>query len=240
MVIPLLPDFAGILGVLADAGSWLVTATLLTSAVATPIMSKLADMFGKRLMMLVCIVAMTMGGILAAIVGTYVTVIIGRSLQGFAAALIPIGISIMRDELPKEKVGSAVALMSATLGIGAALGLPLSGLIFEHLGWQAIFWISAVTGLLLIIGILALVSESTVRTRGSFDYLGAVLLSIALTALLLGISKGGSWGWASQQVIGLFLITGSVLAIWVPYELKIGQPLVDLRTSGRRPGGRCY
>ena len=157
-------------------------------------------MFGKRLMMLACMVAMTVGSVLAAAVGHLSPVIVGRSLQGFAAALIPIGISIMRDELPKEKVGSAVALMSATLGIGAALGLPLSGLIFENLGWQAIFWISAGIGVLLIIGVLSLVSESTVRTRGRFDYLGALLLSVALTALLLGISKGGSWGWGSQQV----------------------------------------
>ncbi len=235
MVIPLLPDFPGILGVSADDAAWLVTATLLTSAVATPIMSRLADMFGKRLMMLACMVAMTVGCVLAAAVGTYLAVIVGRSLQGFAAALIPIGISIMRDELPKEKVGSAVALMSATLGIGAALGLPLSGLIFENLGWQAIFWISAGIGAALIIGVLSLVSESTVRTRGRFDYLGALLLSVALTALLLGISKGGSWGWGSQRVVGLFLATAAVLAVWVPYELKIGHPLVDLRTSARRP-----
>ena len=235
MVIPLLPDFPEILGVSPDNAAWLVTATLLTSAVATPIMSRLADMFGKRLMMLACMLAMTIGSVLAAAVGVYLTVIVGRSLQGFAAALIPIGISIMRDELPKEKVGSAVALMSATLGIGAALGLPLSGLIFEHLGWQAIFWISAAIGVLLIIGVLSLVSESTVRTRGRFDYLGALLLSIALTALLLGISKGATWGWTSQPVVGLFLITITVLAIWVPYELKVGQPLVDLRTSARRP-----
>ena len=235
MVIPLLPDFPAILGVSADDASWLVTATLLSSAVATPIMSRLADMFGKRLMMVVCMVAMTAGSVLAALGGDYLTVIIGRALQGFAAALIPIGISIMRDELPKEKVGSAVALMSATLGIGAALGLPLSGIIFEHFGWQAIFWTSAATGAVLIVGVLLLVSESTVRTKGRFDFVGALLLSIALTALLLGISKGGSWGWGSQQVIGLFAIAAVLVAIWVPYELKVGQPLVDLRTSARRP-----
>ncbi len=235
MVIPLLPDFPAILGVSADDASWLVTATLLSSAVATPIMSRLADMFGKRLMMVVCMIAMTAGSVLAALGGNYLTVIVGRALQGFAAALIPIGISIMRDELPKEKVGSAVALMSATLGIGAALGLPLSGIIFEQFGWQAIFWTSAAAGVLLIVGVLLVVSESTVRTKGRFDFVGALLLSIALTALLLGISKGGSWGWASQQIIGLFLVTVVVIALWVPYELKIGQPLVDLRTSARRP-----
>jgi MFS family permease len=235
MVIPLLPDFPQILDITADDASWLVTATLLTSAVATPIVSKLADMFGKRLMMVVSMVVMTLGSVLAAVGGDFLPVIIGRALQGFATALIPVGISIMRDELPKEKVGSAVALMSATLGIGGALGLPLSGIIFEQLGWQAIFWISAATGVALIAGVLALVSESEVRTRGRFDYGGALLLSIALSALLLAISKGGTWGWGSEPVILLFILTAAALGIWFPFELKVSQPLVDLRTSARRP-----
>ena len=235
MVIPLLPDFPGIFGKSIDDTSWLVTVTLLTAAVATPTVSKLADMFGKRLMMLVCMLTMTAGSVLAAAVPDFVAVIFGRGLQGFAAALIPIGISIMRDELPKERVASAVALMSATLGIGAALGLPLSGFISVHYGWQAIFWVSAGVGIALIIGVLGLVPESAVRSKGRFDYVGAVALSVVLTTLLLGISKGGVWGWTSQQVIGLFAVTLAVLAFWVPYELRIGYPLVDLRTSGRRP-----
>ncbi len=235
LVVPLLPDFPGILDVSADDTAWLVTATLLTSAVATPIMSRLADMFGKRLMMILCLCAMTAGSVVAAAGAAFPTVIVGRSLQGFAAALIPIGISIMRDELPREKVGSAVALMSATLGIGSALGLPLSGLIYENLGWQAIFWFSAAAGAALIVGVLALVPESTIRTSGQFDYLGAGLLTVALTALLLGISKGGSWGWGSERVIVLFVISAGALVVWFPFELRVGQPLVDLRTSARRP-----
>lgn len=235
MVVPLLPEFPEIFGVSPDDASWLVTITLLTASVATPTVSKLADMLGKRLMMLVCMLAMTAGSVLAAVIPDFVAVIIGRGLQGFAAALIPIGISIMRDELPKEKVPSAVALMSATLGFGGALGLPLSGIISEHWGWQAIFWVSAGVGIALIVGVLLLVSESAVRTRGRFDYLGAVLLSVALAALLLGVSKGGAWGWGSQPVIGLLVLTVAALAVWVPYELKVGYPLVDLRTSGRRP-----
>jgi MFS family permease len=178
---------------------------------------------------------MVTGSVIAGVGGNYPTLIVGRALQGFAAALIPIGISIMRDELPKERVGSAVALMSATLGIGSALGLPLSGIIYENLGWQAIFWISAGAGIALIVAVLAVVSESTVRTRGRFDYLGAVLLTVALTALLLALSKGGHWGWLSEPILVLFVIAVGALVIWFPLELKVGQPLVDLRTSARRP-----
>src|SRR3954452_13294754 len=106
LVVPLLPDFPGILGVTADDASWLVTSTLLASAVATPIVSRSADMYGKRKMMVVCLAIMVAGSVLAAVGGSFVWLIIGRTLQGFASALIPVGISIMRDELPKEKMGS--------------------------------------------------------------------------------------------------------------------------------------
>ncbi|MGA7206788.1 MAG: MFS transporter [Specibacter sp.] len=235
MVVPLLPDFPKILGTTPDNASWLVTVTLLTSAIATPIVSRLADMFGKRRMMVVAMVAMVIGSLIAALGGTLVTLLIGRAFQGLAASLIPVGISIMRDELPREKVASAVALMSATLGIGSALGLPLAGVIYESLGWQAIFWISAGIGIALIIAVLAIVPESSVRTKGKFDVVGAVLLTAALTSLLLAISKGGNWGWSSEPVILLFIGTAVFLAIWFPYELRVSQPMVDLRTSARRP-----
>ena len=235
LVVPLLPDFPEILGTTTDNASWLVTSTLLVGAVATPIVSRLADMIGKRRMMVVCMLVMVAGSVIAALRPNFALVVTGRALQGFAAALIPVGISILRDELPREKVPSAVALMSATLGIGGGIGLPASGLIYDHLGWQAIFWGSAAIGLALIVAVLAIVPESAIRTRGKFDYLGAVLLSIALTSLLLAISKGGTWGWTSERTFGLFLVALVVLVVWVPFELRVSQPMVDIRTSTRRP-----
>ena len=112
----------------------------------------------------------------------------------------------------------------------------MSGLIYEHLGWHAIFWSSAAIGIVLIVAVLAIVPESAIRTRGRFDYGGAVLLSIALTSLLLAISKGGTWGWTSEPTLGLFLVALVVLVVWVPFELRVSQPMV---TSAPRPAGRC-
>jgi len=235
LVVPLLPDFPHILGVTGDDTSWLVTATLLTSAVATPIVSRSADMYGKQKMMLLCLALMVAGSVVAAVGGTFLWIIVGRALQGFSSALIPVGISVMRDELPKEKIGSAVALMSATLGIGSALGLPLAGILYQAFGWHSIFWVSAAAGTLLLIAVALVVPESKVRTPGRFDYLGALVLSAALVALLLAISKGGSWGWSSEAVLLLFLSAAVLLGIWIPYELKVSQPMVDLRTSAKRP-----
>ncbi|MFD1813940.1 MFS transporter [Rhodococcus gannanensis] len=235
LVIPLLSHFPSILDVDYPTASWLVTITLLTAAVATPIVSRLADMFGKRRMMLVSLGTMVAGSLLAALGGTFVLVLAGRGLQGLASALVPVGIGVLRDELPKSKVAGATAMMSATLGIGSALGLPLSGLVFEHLGWEAIFWLSAAAGVALFLAVLAVVPESPVRTPGRFDFGGALLLSTALGSLLLGISKGGTWGWASERTLIALAVSAVAFVIWFPFELRVNQPMVDLRTSARRP-----
>ncbi|WP_206062803.1 MFS transporter [Nocardioides piscis] len=235
LVVPLLTDFPRLLDTTPDNAAWLVTVTLLTSAVATPILSRLADMHGKRRMIVVSLVALLAGSLLGALSDSLAVLIVARMLQGFAPALIPIGISTMRDELPPEKIGGAVALMSATLGIGGAVGLPLSGVIYEAFGWQAVFWGSVVMSLVMLALVLTVVPESGVRTPSRFDWLGAILMSIALTALLLGISKGGVWGWTSQWTLLSFTLAVLFFALWAPWELRTGAPLVDLRTSTRRP-----
>lgn len=235
LVVPLLGEFPGILNVDYASASWLVTVTLLTAAVATPILSRLADMFGKRLMMLVSLATIVAGSAVAAIGGTFLTVLVGRGLQGLASALVPIGIAILRDELPKARVAGATAIMSATLGVGAALGLPLPGILYERLGWQSIFWLSAAAAAALFVAVLLVVPESAVRNPGRFDFGGAVLLSIALVAMLLAISKGSTWGWTSPPTLITAVIAILAFTAWFPFELRVGQPMVDLRTSARRP-----
>lgn len=235
LVIPLLPEFPSLLDISASGSSWLVTATLLTAAVSTPIVARMADMYGKRRMLLVALGAMILGSVVCALEVSFLTMIFGRALQGFGASLIAVGISILRDELPPERIGTAVALMSATMGIGSALGLPLAGVLTALLGWHSIFWFSAVVSAILIVALLVVVEESPLRTSGRFDISGALVLSTALVCLLLPISKGSSWGWGDPSVIGLFTVSVVLFALWVPLELRVNQPMVDLRTSVRRP-----
>lgn len=235
LVIPLLPELPGLLEISASDSSWLVTATLLTAAVSTPIIARLADMYGKRRMLLVALGAMVVGSVICAVEVSFLMMIVGRALQGFGASLIAVGISLLRDELPPERIDTAVALMSATMGIGSALGLPLAGVLTDLVGWHAIFWFGAVVGVILVVGLLVIVEESPVRTTGQFDITGALVLSAALACLLLPISKGSAWGWGEPPVIGLFALSVLLLAAWVPLELRVNQPMVDLRTSARRP-----
>ncbi|MGW2688266.1 MFS transporter [Streptomyces sp. NPDC001414] len=234
LVIPIVPELPKLLDASASDAAWAVTATLLAAAVATPVMGRLGDMYGKRLMLLTSMVMLVAGSVTAALSDTLVPMIVGRALQGLASGVIPLGISIMRDELPAERLGSATALMSASLGVGGALGLPAAALIADHFDWHVLFWTSAALGVVAAVLVVALVPESKVRIGGRFDLPGALGMAAGLVCLLLGISKGADWGWGSGTTLGLFAAAVVILLAWGSYELRTRQPLVDLRTTARR------
>ncbi|CAM3952962.1 MFS transporter [Kibdelosporangium persicum] len=232
LVIPLLPTFPALLGASVADTSWVITSTLLAGAVATPVVGRLGDMYGKRRMLLLSLGLLVLGSIVAALSDTLIPMVAGRALQGAAAAVIPLGISIMRDELPVERLGSATAVMSASLGVGGALGLPAAAFLAENTDWHMLFWTSAGLGVVVFALVLTCVPESSVRTGGRFDLVGAVGLSVALVCLLLAISKGADW--EAGLTFGLYGVGILVLLVWGWFELRIRQPLVDLRTTARR------
>jgi MFS family permease len=234
LVIPLIPVLPRLLNASAADTPWVITATLLAGAVATPVVGRLGDMYGKRRMLLISLGILVAGSTVAALSDTLVPMVVGRALQGLAAGVIPLGISIMRDELPSERLGSATALMSASLGVGGALGLPTAAFLAENADWHVLFWASAGLGALVTVLVLIFVPESNVRTGGRFDLVGAVGLSAALICLLLAISKGAAWGWGSGLTLGLFCASAVVLLLWGWWELRTRRPLVDLRTTARR------
>ncbi|GAA4541595.1 MFS transporter [Pseudonocardia xishanensis] len=233
LVIPLVPQLPALLGVSAADASWAVTATLLAGAVATPTVGRLADMFGKRRMLMLCLAMVTIGSTVAALSTGLGGLIVGRALQGLGVGVIPLGISLMRDHLPLSRLPGATASMSASLGVGGAFGLPLAALIIEHVSWHAVFWVSA--GLAVIVAglVLRFVPESP-APGGRFDLVGAVVLAAALLALLLGLTKAGSWGWTDPLTLGLFGTAAVLLPAWAVWELRSAHPLVDLRISRRR------
>ncbi|MEU9157365.1 MFS transporter [Streptomyces sp. NPDC048417] len=233
LVIPIVPELPKYLNASASDTAWAVTATLLAAAVATPIAGRLGDMYGKRRMLLISLAAVTAGSFVVALSDSLTPMIIGRLLQGLSAGVIPLGLSIMRDEMPAERLGASTALMSASLGIGAALGLPIAAFVADNFDWHTLFWASGVLGALSLVLVLVLVPESKVRTGGRFDLLGGIGLAAGLVALLLAISKGGSWGWGSATTLGLFAAAVIVLVAWGYFELRTTQPLVDLRTTAK-------
>ncbi|MCU7820683.1 MFS transporter [Kitasatospora sp. DSM 101779] len=233
LVVPLLPHVPQLTGSTPTAASWLVTVTLLTGAVCTPLLGRIGDMYGKRRVLLASLGVLVLGSALCAVSSHIGVLIAGRALQGAALAVVPLGISIMRDELPPARVLPSVALMSSTLGIGAAVGLPAAALVVEHADWHTMFWVSAGLGLLDMALVLWKVPESPVRTAGRFDVPGALGLSAVLVALLLAVTQGAQWGWTSGRTLGLVAAAVVLAPLWLRHELRHSSPMVDVRVSAR-------
>ncbi|OIJ89952.1 MFS transporter [Streptomyces sp. MUSC 14] len=233
VVVPLLPDLPRLTGASAAAVSWTVTATLLSGAVLTPVLGRAGDMYGKKRVLTAALVLMTLGSVMCALTSDIGVLIAARALQGGAASVVPLSISILRDELPPERRGSAVALMSSTVGIGAALGLPLAALVVQYADWHTMFWLTGALGALGVAATWWAVRESPVREPGRFDVLGALGLAAGLVCLLLGVSQGGTWGWGSARILGLFLAALVIVALWWWRQLRTERPLVDLELVSR-------
>jgi predicted MFS family arabinose efflux permease len=233
LVVPLLPQFPRLLGASTAAVAWLVTATLVAGAVCAPLLGRLGDMYGKRRMLLLALGLITVGSALGAVAPGIELLIAARVLQGAALGVIPLGISVMRDVLPAERVGSGIALMSSSLGVGGAIGLPLTGLVAEQASWRWLFAGAAVLCALQMLVVLRIVAESPIRSGGRFDVPGALGLGSALVCLLLAISRGTDWGWSSGRVLGLLVAAGLLFGVWGRHQLSSETPLVDLRVSAR-------
>ncbi|MFF9025866.1 MFS transporter [Streptomyces eurythermus] len=233
LLVPVIKDLPQLLDTAPSNATWVLTSTLLSGAVATPIMGRLGDLYGKRRMLVLSLAVMVIGALVSAFTSELITMIVGRTLQGFAMGAIPLGIGLMRDMLPRERLGSAMALMSSSIGVGGGLALPAAALVAQHTNWHALFYGAAGLGVLAIGLTLLVVPESPMRAEGSFDLAGALGLSTGLVLLLLPITKGSDWGWSSGTTLGLFAAAVVVLVLWGLYELRVQAPLVDLRTTAR-------
>ncbi|WP_319433929.1 MFS transporter [Mycobacterium sp. RTGN5] len=235
LMFPLLPVLPALLKTSASDASWAITATLLTAAVAMPVFGRLGDLYGPKLMLLVCATLLIVGSVVAALANSLILLVLGRGLQGCSVAILPLGISVIRAAVPPRSVGLAIGVFSASVGIGGALNLPLSAVIVDNLDWHALFWFSGALGVVALLGFALFVPRVPASAHNKFDPLGAVLLSAGLVALLLPVSKGASWGWTSGTALGSFGASAAIFAVFAWWQLQTSSPLVDLRMSIRRP-----
>jgi len=235
LVIPIQTELPEFLNTTPSNAAWVVTATLLGAAVAMPIAGRLADLFGKQRVLVGSSVLLFAGSLICALSSTLGPVVAGRALQGLAMGFIPVGISLMREVVPPAMATTAVAAMSATLGVGGAIGLPLSAWIAQTGDWHALFWVATGLAVLVGLGTWFLVPHVHDAHDGTFDLGGAIGLAVGLVATLVGVSKGNSWGWDSARTIGCIAFGVLVLLVWGWYELRRPEPLCDLRVTARRP-----
>ena len=235
MVAPALPDIQHALGVSQNSVTWVLTIYLLTASIATPILGRLGDMFGKERVLLWVLVGFGVGSTVAALSHTLPQLIAGRAIQGAGGAIFPLAFGIIRDEFPRDKVAQGIGLISATFGIGGGAGLVLSGVLTEALSYEWIFWVAAIVVVFACVMTHLFVPESPIRSGSrTIDWSGAALLSIGLASLLLGVSQGNTWGWGSARVAGTFALAVVTLLVWVRFERRQPEPLVDMQMMRRR------
>ncbi len=235
LMIPLIPELPMLLHTSPDNASWAITVTLLTAAVTTPVFGRLGDMYGPKPMLMVCAATLTVGSLIAAMTSSLLPFIVGRGLQGFGIPIIPLSISVLRAAIPADRVGSAMGLISSSLGVGGALGLPLSAVIAQKADWHTLFWGASVLGVVAMLMFYFLVPNIPATSADRFDPLGFVLLTTGLVTLLLPISKGSTWGWTSSTTLSLFVVSVVVFAVFARWQFRTTAPMVDLRTTLRRP-----
>ncbi|OBI74930.1 MFS transporter [Mycobacterium sp. E740] len=232
-----------VLGVIADqldasivGVSWAVTANLLAAVAATPLLGRLADLHSKHRVLLSVLVVVLIGSILAATTSSLKLLVVARVLQAASYALYPISIAILREELSPERLMSAMAVLSGTLGFGGGTGLVVVGLLMSgNAGYHRVFWLTTAFTLMVIAIVLLVVPRRPRSVAGSIDWLGAAGLAVGLSALLLAITQGQTWGWISPATIGCALGGVAVLSAWWWWERRARQPLVSTTMLARRP-----
>ncbi|GAA2753059.1 MULTISPECIES: MFS transporter [Kitasatospora] len=233
-VVPILPSLAKELDVNGSSITWLMTANLLSAAVLTPLLGRFGDLRGRKPMLLVSLAGLVAGSALAVSTHSFTWLIVARVLQGAGGGVLPLAISIVRDELPREKVTGGVAAISASMGVGSGLGLVATGLLLEHWNYKSIFWMGLAFGLIAVALVaLRVPKDPVVDKAGGADPLGALTLAGWLSALLIAVSQGNHWGWTSTKTLGLFAVAAVVALIWIAIEVKVAHPLVDMKMLSR-------
>ncbi|MFJ3421710.1 MULTISPECIES: MFS transporter [unclassified Streptomyces] len=229
LIAPALPTVQHALHTSQSTATWVMTAYLLSASVFTPILGRVGDLVGKKRTLVAVLLAVLAGCLVAALAPNIGVLIIARVVQGIGGALFPLSFGIIRDEFDASRVPGSISNLSAVIAAGGGVGMVAAGPIVTALDYRWLFWfpvaIVAVTTLIAV----RYVPESPSRADGRVNWLGAVLLSGWLVALLLPLSQAGTWGWGSVRVVGLFSAAVVLFAAWLLSEARSSSPLIDLK-----------
>jgi EmrB/QacA subfamily drug resistance transporter len=229
LVAPALPDIQHALHTSENSVSWILTAYLLSASVATPLIGRLGDMYGKERLLMIVLLLLSVGTLVSALASSLPLMLVGRVIQGAAGGIFPLAFGIIRDEFPRERVAAAIGLMSALLGVGGGAGVVLAGPIVDHLSFHYLFWLPLIPVVVATVATHLFVPESPIRVPGRVNWAGAVLMSVGLAAVLVAVSETANWHWLSAKTLGCIAAGLVLLALWVRSESRSDHPLVDMR-----------
>lgn len=217
------------------AAGWLITSYLLVGAGSAAVIGRLGDLYGRRSLMIGLLAAGVVGSLISAFSQNYALMLTGRCLQGLTAAMLPLCFGLLREHLPPKLVSLGIGLMISAAGVGTLSGLLIGGLIVDNLPWRMIFLASATLAAIAVAAGLILIPPGQRQPSVDRpDYVGGLIFVPGIALILLGISKGSSWGWTSAEILACFATGLLFLAVWIRQSLRHPFPLIDVRLFSNR------
>jgi len=224
-----LPSIQRDLGASLSALEWTVNGYTLSFAVLLATGGRLGDIFGRRRMFLFGVVIFALSSATAGLAVDTTSLVVSRVVQGVGAALMmPATLSIVTDAFPPSERGKAMGTWAGVSALALAVGPVLGGFLTEHVSWRAIFYLNIPVAAGAVMAALFAVRESRDTTVGrEVDYLGVATLTVGLTALVLSLVEGNSWGWGSPEIVALLVGAAVALVAFVAIELRVRVPMVE-------------
>ncbi|ALD65358.1 hypothetical protein AFL94_17150 [Arthrobacter sp. LS16] len=231
MIFIALPSMMHEFNVDAAAIGWAATAFLLVAAASAAVCGRLGDMYGRKKLLAIVLAISVVGSIISFTFGSLEGVILGRALQGVAGATLPLCLGLARQELPKERVPNVIALIAGSSFLAGAGGNLIAGVLLQLGNWKALFIVSGAMGLIAALMVITMLKTSPVargEVRG-IDYVGGLLFAPAVALVLYGLTNASAWGVFSGRTLGFVLGGLAVAALWVAWELRVSNPMINLR-----------
>jgi EmrB/QacA subfamily drug resistance transporter len=231
-----LPSIERDLGASLSTLEWTVNGYTLSFAVLLATGGRLGDIFGRRLTFLIGVTVFTVSSATAGLAPDTTSLVASRVGQGIGGALMmPATLSIVTNAFPPSERGKAIGTWAGVSALALAIGPVLGGLLTEDVSWRAIFYINVPVGIGAVVASLFAVRESRDHTVGrEVDYAGVATLTLGLTALVLALIEGNSWGWESTRILALLAGSAVMLAAFVLIETRVKAPMVEFRLFASR------
>ena len=238
MAIAAIPTFMRVFDADSAAVGWTTTAYLLVGAALAATAGRLGDIFGRRTVLVAVLAAAACGSLISVLAVDLWMVTLGRGVQGLAAGALPLSFGLVRELLPRRRVPLAIALLGGIVPICAGAGALLAGVLLDHGGWRPMFVVATAMGAAAaLIALIGVPRTPGLKPRPTVDMVGALLLVPATGGVLFGVTQGESWGWTDARVLASIGAGLVALALWVWWERRVREPIVDVRQFTDRKVG---